>query len=133
MKTKVSSKGRLVTAVAFIFAIFLILNSCTKSMNNMYGMGGGGGNGGDKGGPGINEVWIQGMAFNPSSITVSAGTIITWTNKDGISHTVTSDTGTFDSGNIGINATYSQNFATKGTFIYHCSFHPSMVAKVIVN
>ena len=102
-------------------------------MSSMYG---GGGGGGGNGGPGANEVWIQGMAFVPSSITVSAGTTITWINKDGITHTVTSDTGvtpSFDSGNIGSGGSSPLNFATAGTYKYHCAIHPNMMGRVIVN
>ena len=78
----------------------------------MTGMTGGTGG---SGGPGLNEVFIQGMAFNPSTITVAAGTTITWTNKDGFAHTVTSDTNLFNSGNIGSNGTFSFTFATAGS------------------
>ena len=83
--------------------------------------------------PGPNEVFIQDMAFNPSTITVSAGTTITWTNKDAIAHTVTSNTGLFDSGSINSNGTYSHLFSSTGTFPYHCSIHPNMTASVIIN
>ena len=134
MKTLIGSKNRLSAASSILFAALIILISCSKTMDNLYGGGGGGGGGGGNGGPGVNEVWIiQGMTFTPSTITISAGTTITWTNKDGVSHTVTSDTGLFDSGGIGIGGTYSHKFATAGTFNYHCAVHPSMMAKVIVN
>lgn len=97
-------------------------------MDNMYGMGGTG----SKGSPGTNEVWIQGMAFTPSTITVTAGTTITWTNNDGVAHTVTSNTGLFESGSISNNGTYSHLFTTVGTFPYHCAIHTSMKASVVV-
>lgn len=80
-------------------------------------------------------VTIQSYAFSPSSITVKAGTKVTWTNKDSVAHTVTSDSGsadTFNSGDINQDATYSYTFNTVGTFTYHCTFHPSMLGKVIV-
>jgi plastocyanin len=83
--------------------------------------------------PGPNEVFIQGMAFDPGTITVAANTTITWTNNDGVAHTVTSNTGLFDSGTISANGTYSHMFATAGTYPYHCTIHPSMTASVIVN
>jgi plastocyanin len=84
-------------------------------------------------GPPPNEVYIQGFAFNPVTITVVAGTTITWTNKDAVAHTVTSDTGAFDSGSIAANGTYSRTFSTTGTFAYHCTFHAGMNATVVVN
>jgi plastocyanin len=130
MKTLIGSRSRILTGYAFLFSILSISNSCTKSsMDNMYGIGG---NTGSKGSPGTNEVWIQGMAFTPSSITVKEGTTITWTNKDAISHTVTSDDNLFDSGSLGNGKTFTYTFTTTGTYQYHCSIHPSMTAKVIV-
>jgi plastocyanin len=129
MKTSVIFKGTKLIGIVFATAILIISNSCSKSaMNNMYGTGGNG----TKGGPGTNEVWIQGMAFDPPTITVNAGTTITWTNKDAIAHTVTSDAGLFDSGNIGSNGTYSYMFSTAGSFPYHCNIHTSMKATVVV-
>jgi plastocyanin len=87
---------------------------------------------GNSGMPGSNEVFIQGMNFNPSTITVSAGQSVTWTNKDNISHTVTSDSPMFDSGSLSNGGTFSFNFPNAGTYNYHCSFHPGMTAKVVV-
>ena len=73
------------------------------------------------------------MKFSPSTITVSLNTTVTWTNKDGVSHTVTSDTDLFDSGSIGDGQTYSYTFTTAGTYHYKCSFHSSMTGTVVVN
>jgi plastocyanin len=117
MKKLISSKSELSIGIVFLFAILSISNSCKKESEV----------------PGTNEVFIQGMAFNPGTITVTANTTITWTNKDGISHTVTSNTGIFDSGTINANETYSHMFATAGTYPYHCTVHPTMTATVIVN
>jgi len=133
MRTLIGSRSRIITGFAFLFSILSISNSCTKSsMDNMYGMGG---NTGSKGSPGTNEVWIQGMTFTPSIITVTAGTTITWTNKDGFPHTVTSTSSldTFDSGSISSNRTFQHTFNTVGTITYKCTIHPSMTASVVVN
>ena len=85
------------------------------------------------GSPGANEVWIQNMAFNPSSITVSVNTTIKWTNKDADAHTATSNNGVFDSGSINDGGVYSYHFTTPGTYAYHCSIHPHMTGTVIVH
>ena len=82
---------------------------------------------------GANEVWIESSAFNPVTITVTTNTTVIWTNMDGIAHTVTSDTGDFDSGNLDSNATFSHTFTTAGTFPYHCTYHSLMLGNVIVN
>ena len=128
MKKSIGSKSRFSIGIAILFAILTISSSCTK--DSMYSMGN---DKGSSGSPGTNEVWIQGMAFSPSVITVAAGTTITWTNKATIDHTVTSDTGLFDSGDIGSNGTFSFKFTTAGSYPYHCAIHPSMKAKVVVN
>ena len=138
MKTIISSKSRFLIGTAIIFAILNISNSCTKS-SNMYNMGSGTGTKGGSGGPGTNEVWIQNMAFLPSTITITGGTTITWTNKDPMAHTVTSDKGLFDSGPISSagaysgGGTWSNIFNNPGIYPYHCSIHTTMTATVIVN
>lgn len=79
-----------------------------------------------------NEVFIQNMAFSPSSITVNAGTTVKWTNKDNMLHSVTSNTSVFDSGDMNLNSIYSYTFTTVGTYSYHCKFHPEMTGIVTV-
>ncbi|MDP4222050.1 MAG: cupredoxin family copper-binding protein [Bacteroidota bacterium] len=132
MKTITTLTNKIIS-IAMLLAILGIMDSCTKSADNPYSSGGNTGGTGNKGGPGTNEVWIQGMAFSPASITVTAGTTITWTNKDAVVHTVTSDTNLFDSGSVSTNGTFSHTFATSGTYPYHCTIHPSMTATVVVN
>jgi len=79
-----------------------------------------------------NAVSISNFAFSPASITVPAGTKVTWTNNDSAPHTVTSNTDAFESGSLSRGGTFSFTFAQKGTYEYHCSPHPSMNGKVIV-
>jgi plastocyanin len=112
---------------AFLLTIILVLAGCSK--DNPYGGNSTVSNGGQ---PGANEVWIQNMAFNPGTITVSAGTTVKWTNKDSVTHTVTADDNSFDSGNIAANGTFSHTFSSAGTFSYHCKIHLSMKASVMV-
>ena len=83
--------------------------------------------------PGPNEVLISNYAFNPATLTIAANTTVTWTNKDGVGHTVTSDTGVFESGTLNTNGTFSYTFTTPGSYPYHCTPHPYMTATVIVN
>lgn len=78
------------------------------------------------------NVNIRNFAFMPDTLTVSVNTTITWTNLDSAPHTVTSDDNLFDSGNLSQGATFSRTFTTPGTFTYHCSIHPFMTAKVVV-
>jgi plastocyanin len=78
-------------------------------------------------------VGINNFAFSPGSATVPVGTRVVWTNMQaGVPHTVTSDTGLFDSGMMAPNATFSFTFSTAGTFPYHCNVHPNMHGTVVV-
>lgn len=79
-----------------------------------------------------NEVWIQNSSFNPSSLTVPLNTTIIWTNKDGVTHTVTSTNGSFDSGNISSGGVYKHQFTSSGTYSYTCTTHPSMTGTIFV-
>jgi plastocyanin len=132
MKNQIKNNSRIMTGFVLLFAIFMFSNSCSKSSNNMSGMGSTGNTGGTSG-PGANEVFIQGMSFNPGTLTITAGTTVTWTNKDGVDHTVTSNTGLFDSGSISTNGTFSHTFTTAGTYPYHCKIHTYMTGSVTVN
>jgi plastocyanin len=117
MKTLIGSHGRQFAGIAFFAGVLIILHSCTKTSD-----------------PGLNEVFIQNSAFNPSTITVAANTTITWTNKDGMSHTVTSKTGSeLNSGNIAADGTWSHTFTAAGTYQYYCTIHTSMNGTVKVN
>ena len=118
---------RILIAPAFLF-LFISLNSCMNSNNPTYTNT----SNNTTGTQGANEVLIQGMAFSPSTLNVTAGTVVKWTNKDAMVHTVTSDSTLFDSGNIAVNGVYSYTFNTAGTFTYHCTIHPTMKATVIV-
>jgi len=82
--------------------------------------------------PSSPEVAIKGFAFSPATLTVKVGTTVKWTNKDSVAHTVTSDTGLFDSGDLAAGDTFSFTFNQAGTFAYHCTMHPSMTATIIV-
>lgn len=81
-----------------------------------------------------NLVTIQNFAFNPPSITVKAGTTVTWTNKDSVAHTVTETDGQTgpSSSDVNPNGTYTFTFSKPGTYHYHCSIHPEMVGTVTV-
>jgi plastocyanin len=120
MKRNRHFTGKNSWALLLVSVLLILPSGCTKSSTADSG-------------PGTNEVWIQNMSYNPGTITVVAGTTIIWTNKDAVNHTVTSNSGAFDSGSLANGATYSHQFATAGTFAYHCTFHSGMNATVVVN
>ena len=77
------------------------------------------------------EVKIDNFSFGPATITVAAGTTVTWTNRDDIPHTVVSD-GTFKSKAMDTDEKFSYTFAKAGTYSYFWSIHPKMTGKVVV-
>jgi plastocyanin len=79
------------------------------------------------------EVSIVDFAFQPGATIVHVGDTVTWANSGGVSHTVTSDAGAFDSGILQPGGSYSQTFNTPGVYPYHCEIHPQMTGMVIVN
>lgn len=78
-----------------------------------------------------NAVSIENLSFNPTTVEVKVGDTVTWTNNDGVSHTVTGDSG-LDSGTLAAGATYSKTFDAAGTYEYGCSIHPDMKGTVVV-
>jgi plastocyanin len=121
---------RIFLGVLSLIIAGLLIYSCGKSNSYNSGSGGNGGNGGNP--PGPTAVSIANMAFSSASITVVAGTTVTWTNNDEMAHTVTSDGNSFDSGNIAPGGKFSKTFSTTGSFPYHCSIHPTMKGTVTV-
>jgi plastocyanin len=85
--------------------------------------------------PCLADVSMFNFGFSPSSVTITAGCSVRWTNTVSTNHTSTNDTTppTWDSGNRGNGETYTQVFSSTGTFPYFCKNHKaSMNATVIV-
>jgi plastocyanin len=78
------------------------------------------------------EVKIDNFSFGPGTITVTAGTTVTWTNRDDIPHTVVSTDGVFKSKVMDTDEKFSYTFTKLGSFPYFCSIHPKMTGKVMV-
>ena len=72
------------------------------------------------------------LDYLPGTMTVVAGTTVTWTNKGALPHTVTDRTGEFDSGIMSSGGVFDWTFGDVGTFEYFCTLHPDMVGTVIV-
>ena len=132
--SRVKNTIKKISLIKFLFVILTILlfSSCK---NNNYSTN----PTPSSSSPGTNEVWMQNSKFVPSSLTITKGTKITWTNKDSYDHTVTSGTpghpsGLFDSGNIASGGIFNYTFDSTGTFQYYCRVHPDiMQGTIIVN
>jgi plastocyanin len=78
------------------------------------------------------KIVVRDFMFNPTPLTVKAGSTVTWTNMDDEPHTVVSDTGAFKSGGMDTNESFSHKFDKPGTYHFTCSIHPRMVGTVVV-
>jgi plastocyanin len=81
---------------------------------------------------GATTVAITDYAFAPGTLTVKAGTRVTWTNHDSTAHTATANGGSFDTGTIAPNASRTVDFTRPGTYPYHCAFHAFMTGTITV-
>jgi plastocyanin len=81
---------------------------------------------------GGSTVEINNFAFSPKTLSVPAGTTVTWKFDDSTQHTVTADDNSFTSAPMGEGQTYTHTFDTAGTLTYHCSIHPFMKGTVVV-
>ena len=71
--------------------------------------------------------------FQPASLSIKAGDVVVWKNVSDAAHTVTSDTGVFNTpGILSPNGTFKFAFTRSGTFKYHCNIHLYMHATIIV-
>jgi len=78
------------------------------------------------------RVAIDNFTFQPARLTVTAGTTVTWTNKDDIPHAVAAVDKLFKSKALDTDDSYSFTFTTPGTYQYFCSIHPHMTGTIVV-
>ena len=78
-----------------------------------------------------NAVTIDNFFFTPGTVTVKAGTTVTWTNRDDIPHGIASANNAFaKSKAMDTDGSYSFTFTTPGTYKYFCYIHPHMVGTI---
>ena len=85
--------------------------------------------------PGLAEdakIKIANFTFDPPTLTVKAGTTVTWVNTDDIPHVVSEKNGAFRSGALDTDESFTQAFPTAGTVEYFCAIHPKMTGKIVV-
>lgn len=97
------------------------------------------------GGPSSNAnitITVQDFSYSPAAITIKAGTTVLWVNYGPSAHTVTSDSGVWDSGVLAApgstmggtaygtasgtiaGGSFQRMFSQPGTYGYHCTIHP---------
>jgi amicyanin len=78
-------------------------------------------------------ISIDNFTFTPPTMTVKAGTTITWTNKDDIPHGIAATGNAFaKSKALDTDDSYSFTFTTPGTYQYFCYIHPHMTGTIVV-
>ena len=126
-----------------VLALGLVAAGCGGGDDNGGGGGGGGGSSqkpapASSGGGKSASVQLKDIAFNPTSVTISKGGTVKWTNEDSVGHDVTKKSGPgpkFSSGASGgmqKGDTFQQKFDTPGTINYVCTVHPNMKATITV-
>lgn len=62
-------------------------------------------------------------AFTPVEVHVAPGQTVVWSNPNFLTHTVTADDGSFDSGDLGTGKQFTMSFDSPGTYAYYCQYH----------
>ncbi|MFH1150916.1 MAG: cupredoxin domain-containing protein [Actinomycetota bacterium] len=78
----------------------------------------------------VTKVTMKGQAFSPAEVTIKVGEAVSWMNDDSVAHTITG--ADFDSGEIQPGMEFIRTFTKPGTYDYHCTIHPTMTGKTIV-
>jgi plastocyanin len=78
------------------------------------------------------KIVVKDFMFTPMSLTVKAGSTVTWVNMDDEPHTVVSNTQLFRSGALDTAESFSFKFSEPGTYHFTCSIHPRMVGTIVV-
>src|SRR5262245_38672372 len=76
-------------------------------------------------------VTIDGLRYQPESLTLRVGDSVVWVNQDPFPHTATS-AGSFDSHTIDVGKSWTFKTTTAGNLSYACTFHPTMKGTLVV-
>jgi plastocyanin len=77
-------------------------------------------------------VVVEGMQFQPSTLTVKRGDRVVWVNHDVVPHTATAVGRTFGSPAIAPGASWATTVNKAGQHDYVCTLHPTMKASLAV-
>ena len=82
--------------------------------------------------PSPHVVHVKDFAFQPATLTISAGQRVTFQNDDDEAHTVTATDKSFDSAGLDSGQSWTHTFERPGTYTYFCALHPYMKGKIVV-
>jgi plastocyanin len=69
---------------------------------------------------------MDGTTFQPAEVTVRAGDVVEWINRDPFPHNVSADAAAIHSGDLDADGKWRYRAVTPGTFHYVCTLHPGM-------
>ena len=78
------------------------------------------------------KIAISNYSYHPGTITVTAGTRVTFTNHDQTAHTATSAKTAFDTGTVQPGHSATVVFTRPGAYTYYCQFHAFMHGTIVV-
>jgi plastocyanin len=119
-------------ATLAVAGLTVLLTACGGGGSGSETTSSAAGGGGTSAATQSDAVTIKDFSFEPGSLTVKAGTKVTWSNEDSTSHTATADDGAFDTGTIKAGSKLSATLTEPGTYAYVCQFHPFMKGTVTV-
>ena len=70
--------------------------------------------------------------FSPGEIRTRRDRVVTWYNYDEVQHQIVIDGTGFQSTLLETGGSYAVVFNQEGEFTYHCSVHPTMRGRVVV-
>jgi plastocyanin len=71
----------------------------------------------------IQRIAMIYKTFNPKILTIKPNTLVIWTNKDEMPHSISDEKGLFVSNAIKMGGSYSYRFVQPGTYTYRCGMH----------
>ena len=114
-------KTRSFLFISAVVAVTFLIASCYKSKSSYNSA------------QGDSKITITNSAYSPASLTIASGSTVTWTNSDSTSHTVTTEDGSINSGDIAPGSSYSKTFMTAGTYNYHDAHNTAVMGVVVVS
>lgn len=82
--------------------------------------------------PKTHTVKMEGMVFQPATLTVAPGDTVVWVNKDLVPHAAATTGPGFESKPVEFNQSFRHAFKTAGDIDYVCPFHPTMTGTIHV-
>jgi plastocyanin len=115
--------------VALLIVVAFTIAACSSSGSSSPSTSGGSSSGSTS-----DSIAISNFTFVPHTISVAAGSTVTVTNRDQVTHTLTSSNGAFSTGAIGPGQSKTFTAPKKpGSYGYICSIHQYMTGTLVVS